>query len=105
MEYWTHPLSIPPGKVIINGDQVGTLAGKSIKIQRKGGGERFSLTCFLFSDFPRVKNQTCDKLGIEMPHPCSPSRSFSHCRKRFRQKTIYSFPIICPPAKFLRLLF
>ena len=54
----THPVTVPLGQIIVNGDQMAALSSKSIQVERQGSYQSFPLTSFHLSYLPLVKDNS-----------------------------------------------
>ncbi len=63
-----HPLSVPLGEVVVDGDDMDTFSVEGIERSSKGSDKRFSFAGFHFCDVAMMKSHSPDKLDIEVPH-------------------------------------
>jgi len=63
-----HPFRIPPGQVIIDGDQMDAPARQGIQIHRHGGRQGLSFTGLHLRNLAFVQDQPAQDLNIERPH-------------------------------------
>ena len=63
-----HPLGVPFGEVVVNGDDVDTHAGEGVEIDRKGGDEGFTFTGLHLGDDAAMEAGATDELNVEVDH-------------------------------------
>src|SRR5208283_774713 len=62
-----HPFCVAASEIVVDGDDVNTLAGERIQINCRRGDERLALAGAHFGDCPFMENQAADQLNVEMP--------------------------------------
>ena len=64
----THPLAVPLGQVIVNGDQVRPAAGQGVEYQRHSGHQRLAFAGFHLGDTAVVQDDRPHQLHIKGHH-------------------------------------
>ncbi len=64
----SHPFGVAFGEVVVDGDDVDTLAGEGVEVDREGGDESFAFAGFHFGDGAFVEHHAADQLDVVMPH-------------------------------------
>ncbi len=71
LEEHAHPLGVALGEVVVDGDDVDTLAGQGVEIDGQGGHEGLTLTGGHLGDFAAVEHHAADELHVVVDHvPC-----------------------------------
>ena len=65
---FAHPLGVALGEVVVDGDDVDSVAGEGIEVAGEGRDEGFALTGAHFSDLALVEDHAADQLDVEMAH-------------------------------------
>ena len=63
-----HPLGVALGEVVVDGDDVDSVAGEGVEIAGERGDEGLALTGAHFGDLALVEHHAADQLDIEMAH-------------------------------------
>ena len=84
----THPLSISFCQIVIDGNDVNTLAFQCIQICRKCGNECLTFTGLHFSDTSLMQDNTTNDLYTVMLHAKNSLSAFTYYGKSFRKKII-----------------
>ena len=79
-----HPLRIPAGQVIVDGDHMHTTAGQGIEIGRQGGHQGLALARLHLCDLPVVQHHAADQLHVEMAHAQNALACLAHYRESLR---------------------
>ena len=88
----SHPLRITLSQIVIDRDDVDSLAIQRIQICRRCGYQSLSFTGPHLRDSSLMQHDTADQLYREMLHIQSPARRFPNRSKCLRQNIIQSFP-------------
>ena len=83
-----HPLAVPPGQVVVGGDDVHTLALEGVQIRRQGGDQGLALTGFHLGDVPEVQRRATHQLDVEVPLTESSPGGLAHDGKRLDQQVV-----------------
>ena len=97
----THPFSITLCQVIINGNDVNTLAFQCIQVCRKSRYQGLTFTGTHLSDTALMKDDTTHQLYTEMLHTKHSLTSFTYNRKSFRQEVIQGLTFCQTILEFL----
>ena len=84
----THPLGVALGKVVVDGDDVNTLARKRIEVRGQRGNERLALTCAHLGDVPEMKGGAAHELNVVMPLPEGSACRLSNRGESLRQEVV-----------------
>ena len=88
-----HPLGVTLCKIIVDCYDMNALAGKCVKISRKGSNKCFTFTGFHLGDSALMKNYTTDKLNIKVTHTEHTVGSLTANSKSFGKNVIKSFAL------------
>ena len=83
-----HPLRVTLGQVIINRNDMDSLAFQRVQVCRKCGNKRLTFTCFHLGNTPLMKDNTTDDLYTVMLHSKNTFCSFTNRCKCFRNQRI-----------------
>ena len=75
--YGAHPLGVPPGQVVVDGDHVHAAPGEGVEVGRKSGDQGLALAGPHLRDLPGVKYHPADHLHVEVALAEGPPRSLS----------------------------
>ena len=64
----THPLGVPFGEVVVDGDDVHAHAGEGIEVDGEGGDESFTFTGLHLGDDAAMESGAADELDVEVDH-------------------------------------
>src|SRR3990172_10327117 len=92
MIYWTHPLGITFGEVVVYSYEMGSLPGQSIEVERKRRNQGLSFTSFHLGYLTLVEYDTSQKLDVKVARANSALCRFTHGGKGFWKKIIQRFP-------------
>ena len=67
-EQRAHPIRVPLGEVVVDGDDMDAESGQGVEIDRQGGDEGLALTGLHFRDHAAVERDAADELDIEVDH-------------------------------------
>ena len=68
----SHPGGVAPGEVVVDGDDVDTLAGQRVEIDRQGRDQRLAFAGLHLGDIAFVQHHAADQLHVEMALPERP---------------------------------
>ena len=71
-----HPVGVPAGQVVVDGDDVHPAAGEGVEVGGHGGHQGFAFTGLHFGDLALVQHDAADDLDVEGAHPQHPGRGF-----------------------------
>ena len=91
-----HPRRIPLGQIIVHRDQMGSLSGQGVQIERHGCRQRLSLAGLHLRDRSLVQNQPAEDLNVEGPHPDAPPGRLADDREGFHQNVLQAGPLRQP---------
>ncbi len=94
--YPAHVLRVPLRQVVVDGDNVHTLAGQRVQVGRKRGDKSLALTGLHLSDVAQVQGRTTHDLDVEVPLPQGPPGRFTHGRECFGEKLVEGFSVVDP---------
>ena len=83
-----HPVGVPAGQVVVDGDDVHPAAGEGVEVGGHGGHQGLAFTGLHFGDFALVQHDAADDLDVEGAHPQDADRGFPGCGKGLGQKVI-----------------
>ncbi len=63
-----HPLGVALGQVVVDGDEMGAVAGHRVEVHGHGGHERLALAGLHLGDVAVVKHDAAQHLDVEGPH-------------------------------------
>ena len=63
-----HPLGVALGQVVVDGDEVGAVAGERVEVHGHGGDERLALAGLHLGDVAVVEDDAAQHLDVEGPH-------------------------------------
>ena len=115
-----HPLGVAAGEVVVDGNELGILAGQGIEVKGQRGDEGLALAGRHFGDHAFVNRHTADQLDVEMNHvpgqlvfadenlpPAKPAGGTLHRREGLRENVLQGGALISgrgdPHPEFLRL--
>ena len=79
LEELAHPIRVAPGKIVVDGDDVNTLARERVQVDRERCDESLALARFHLSDATFVEHNPTDELHVEMTHlQNTPARLAAH---------------------------
>ena len=64
-----HPLGVPAGQVVVDGDDMDAFAGQGVEVGGHGGHQGLAFTGLHLGDFALVEHDAADELDIEGAHP------------------------------------
>ena len=99
-----HPFAVAAGQIVVDGNDMYTLAAQRVQIRRQSGDQRFTFTGFHLGDAPLVQNDTADDLHREMAHTQHPPRCLAADRERIRQNIVGGFAVFQPVAQHIGLM-
>ena len=88
-----HPLAVASCKVIVDGNDVNTVARKSVEVCGKGCNKSFTFTCSHFGNSALMKNDTADNLHGEVLETDNTPRSLTAGGKCFGKNIVKSFSV------------
>ena len=91
-----HPLTVPLGQIIVDGDDVHALAADAVEVGRQHRGQGFTFTGLHLGDVAVVQRRGAHHLYVEralVEHP--PGRLAGH-RERFGQQVVEALPVGVP---------
>src|SRR5205085_12071225 len=85
----SHPFRVARGQVVVDRDDVDAAAPRqSVEIRGKRCDKGFTFTRSHLSDLALVKNESADKLHVEVAHTRSSHARFAHNGEGFRQQFV-----------------
>lgn len=90
----TIPASVATGQIIVDGDDVNTLAGKSPDVGREGGGESLTFTRFLLGNATVVEGEGRHELNIVGALTGSPADSVTDHSQGFGEEIVEGFAVL-----------
>ena len=91
-----HPLGIPPGQVVVDGDDVNPPAQQGVEVCRKGGHESLPLPCGHLRYLTLVKDYSTDELHIEVTLPEGTPGHLPHHGEGLGKELIEALPPLDP---------
>jgi len=85
---FAHPGRVALGQVVVDRDEVHTLAGQGVQDHRQGGHQGLAFTGFHLGDLALMQGDTADKLDIKMAHAKRAHRAFAHQGEDFGQHVV-----------------
>ena len=98
-----HPFRIAAGQVVIDRNNVNTLAGNRIQVGGQGADQGLALAGTHFGNLAVVQDHAADQLGIEVAHAELALRGFANHGKGFRQEIIERLTLGMTLTEFIRL--
>jgi hypothetical protein len=92
-----HPVGVALGEVVVDRDDVNTLAGQRIEIRRKCGDQRLALARSHLGDLAVVERDTAQQLNIEVPHRERALAGLTNHGERLRQDCVELLAFRDPP--------
>ena len=83
-----HPLGMEASKIIVDGDDMHTLAGQSVEIRRQRGNKCLALACLHLGNPTKVQGGSTHQLDIEVALTNDSARCFSHHGEGFDQEVV-----------------
>jgi len=94
-----HPLRVPGGQVVVDGDHVDAVAGQSVEVHRQGGDQCLALTGLHLGDPTEVERHPPHQLGVEVPLPEDSPGGLPHQGERFDQHVLEALAVVQPLAE------
>ena len=88
-----HPFAVTLCEIIVNGNDMYTVARKRVEVCGKGSHKGFTFTRFHFGDSALMKHDTADKLNVVMALAENSPRCFSYRRERFGKDIVERFAL------------
>ena len=101
--YLAHPLAVTAGKIVIDGDDVNTLAGQCIEVCRQNGDKGLAFAGLHLGDASLMQDDAADKLHSERLHAENTPRSLSDSCKRLGKQSIEILAALVALLELLRL--
>ncbi len=83
-----HPFGVATGEIVVDGDDVDTLAGQRVEIDRQRRHQRLAFAGFHFGDVALMQHHAADQLNVEMALPEGALGAFAHGGERWNQQVI-----------------
>ena len=98
-----HPLGVALGQVVVDGDEVGALAGEPVEVHRHGGDERLALAGLHLGDVAVVQDDAAENLDVEGPHAERPLGGLAGDGERLEQQIVEHLAVLVALAELGRL--
>ena len=99
-----HPLRVAFGQVVVDRDQMGSLAFQGVQINRQRGHEGLPFTRLHFRNAALVQDHAADQLHVEVPHVQLPAGHFPADGKGLGEDVIDGFSVGQPFLERLGLV-
>ncbi len=77
-----HPLRVAARQIIVDGNDMNTLAFKGVQVAGQGRNQRFAFAGLHFGDPAFVENDAANQLNVEVAHvENAPARFSRHCER------------------------
>jgi hypothetical protein len=83
-----HPVGVALREVVVDGDDVDTLAGQRIEVRREGCDQRLAFAGPHFRDLAVVQPHAADELDVEVAHLEGPLAGLAHDGEGLRQDLV-----------------
>ena len=94
-----HPVPVPAGQIVADGDHVDALAFQCVQVGRQGGHQRLPFARDHFGNRPAVQQHAADQLDVEVPQAEEPPPGLAANGKRFDQQVVQRLSRPQPLAK------
>ncbi len=74
----THPLGVASSQVVVDGDDMSSLALESVEVDRHRGDQRLALTGLHLGDHALMQDDAADELNVEGAHADRSDGGFAH---------------------------
>ena len=98
-----HPLTVAPGKIVVNGDDMHALARERIEVGGEGGNKSFALTGFHLRNASLMQDDAAEYLHGKVLHAKNTPRGLAAGGKRLGKNIIESFTVrkaLLKPRRF-----
>ncbi len=96
----SHPLRVALSQVVVDRDQVRTVAFERVQVERQRGHEGFAFARPHFGDLALVEHDPADHLNVVVAHLHLPPGDFAHHRERLGQDVVQSCAVLEPGDEF-----
>ena len=98
-----HPLGVALGQVVVDGDQVGAVAGEPVEVHRHGGDERLALAGLHLGDVAVVEDDAAEDLDVEGAHAEGAPGRLAGDGERLEQQVVEQLAVLVALAELVRL--
>ena len=91
-----HPLGVALGEVVVDGDQVGAVAGEPVEVHRHRGDERLALAGLHLGDVAVVEHDAADQLDVEGTHAERALGRLARDRERLEEQVVERLAVLVP---------
>ena len=98
-----HPLRVAVGQIVIDRDDMDTLAGKRVQVDRQRRRQRLALAGPHFRNFSVMQRHAAEQLHVEVAHPHDALGAFAHHGEGVCQQIVERFASGDPVPEGLRL--
>ena len=94
-----HPLGVALGQVVVDGDEVGAVAGEPVEVHRHGGDERLALAGLHLGDVAVVEDDAAQHLDVEGPHAEGALGGLAGDGERLEQEVVEQLAVLVALAE------
>ena len=88
-----HPLAVPLGQVVVDGDDVHALALERVEVGRQGGHQGLALTGLHLGDVAEVQRRAAHQLDVEVPLAERPLGRLPHHGEGLDEQVVGCFTV------------
>ena len=96
-----HPLAVALGEVVVDGDNVHAVSGKTVEVGGQRCDQRFAFAGLHLGDATLMQHDAADELNAVRTEPEHAVRRFTHGGKRLGQNVIQRLTLRQPRLEFL----